>query len=221
MRRYLGALAFGVIGIGILISLAVWQLQRLDWKRGILANIEARIAAAPVPIPADPDPEGDRYLAVTATGHIGPGELHLLDSIQNVGPVWRIIVPFVTDGRTVLLDRGYVLDGRQNDPHAGAVTRIVGNLIWPDDRTSSTPPNDPEKNIWFARDLDEMARALGTEPLLVVAREDTGDGITPLPVSTEGIPNDHLQYAITWFLLAGVWAGMTGLLLWRISRRTA
>ena len=33
------------------------------------------------------------------------------------------------------------------------------------------------------------------------------------------IPNDHLEYAITWFGLAAVWAVMTGYLLWRIKRR--
>jgi surfeit locus 1 family protein len=65
-----------------------------------------------------------------------------------------------------------------------------------------------------------MAAALGTEPVLIVARTDTGDGITPLPVDTAGIPNNHLNYALTWFCLAAVWLGMTLLLLWRIRRRT-
>jgi surfeit locus 1 family protein len=64
-----------------------------------------------------------------------------------------------------------------------------------------------------------MADALGTEPVMVVARLPTGDGIAPMPVDTAGIPNDHLNYAITWFSLAAVWLGMTGLALWRIRRR--
>ena len=81
---------------------------------------------------------------------------------------------------------------------------------------------EPEGALWFARDVPAMARALEAEPLLIVAREITpGSAVTPLPVSTEGIPNDHLHYAITWFGLALVWLGMTVFLMWRIKRRTA
>ena len=65
-----------------------------------------------------------------------------------------------------------------------------------------------------------MAEALETEPvMLVTATSDDPDAPLPLPV-TVNIPNDHLQYAITWFALAVVWAVMTGYLLWRIKRRT-
>jgi surfeit locus 1 family protein len=64
-----------------------------------------------------------------------------------------------------------------------------------------------------------MAAALNAEPILIVARSDTGDGIDPMPVDSSAIPNDHLNYAITWFLLALVWSGMTGLLVWRMRRK--
>jgi surfeit locus 1 family protein len=68
-----------------------------------------------------------------------------------------------------------------------------------------------------------MAGALGTEPVLIVARAvaPPDPQVTPRPVDGAGIPNDHLGYAVTWFLLAVVWLGMTGLLAWRIWRRTA
>ena len=66
-----------------------------------------------------------------------------------------------------------------------------------------------------------MAAALQTEPILVVARNPTGQGVEPLPVGTEGIPNNHLQYAMTWFSLAAIWTGMTVLTLWRIRRGTS
>jgi surfeit locus 1 family protein len=68
-----------------------------------------------------------------------------------------------------------------------------------------------------------MSEFLQTEPLLVVAGSAEGQeaSIVPVPVNSSGIPNDHLEYALTWFSLAGVWAGMTAFLLWRIRRRTA
>ena len=85
-------------------------------------------------------------------------------------------------------------------------------------RSNSNPP-DLAKNIWIARDLPAMAAELGTEAVLIVAAEtDPADGPDPLPV-TVNIPNNHLEYAVTWFGLAVVWAGMTLWLLWRIKRR--
>jgi surfeit locus 1 family protein len=69
--------------------------------------------------------------------------------------------------------------------------------------------------------VDLMAKALETDPILIVMRDSSAanDGVTPLPVDTSRIPNDHLQYAITWFLLAAIWAAMTTHFLMR-SRRT-
>lgn len=219
MRRYLGALVLGLGGIAILLNLGFWQLRRLEWKQAILAEIETRIAAAPVALPAAPSQALHEFLAVRAEGVIGTPELHVLISLKGEGPGYRIVAPFETEGRRLLLDRGFVPDGHQNDPHPGGPAEVTGNLHWPDDRNSSTPDNDTAKNIWFARDLAAMAAALDTEPVLIVAASETGDGIRPLPVTTDGIPNDHLNYAITWFGMAAVWAGMTLLLLWRIHRR--
>ncbi len=97
---------------------------------------------------------------------------------------------------------------------------MTGNLDWPQESDSYTPPPDPKSGLWFARDVGKMAAALGTEPVLIVASGPKVDGIEPYPVNTEDIPNGHEGYAITWFSLAIVWAVMTLYLLWRIWRRT-
>ena len=85
---------------------------------------------------------------------------------------------------------------------------------------SFTPEPDFEGGLIFARDVPAMANALGTEPVLVIARTLSGTdrSVTPLPVTSEGIPNNHLGYAIQWFGLAIVWAGMTAFFLWRMRR---
>jgi surfeit locus 1 family protein len=68
-----------------------------------------------------------------------------------------------------------------------------------------------DENIWFARDVAAMAAALGTEEVLVVAKRTSFNDapVSPLPVDTSAIPNDHLTYAITWFSLAAIWIAMT------------
>jgi len=213
MQRLAFLFIFGLGGAAILISLGVWQMQRLNWKEAILADIEARIAADPVPLPAQPDPQTDAYLPVSATGIVGTGILRVLVSRKEIGAGYRIIQPLITGSRTILVDRGFVaVDIDLPVPTDGAVEQtIVGNLQWPNETDSYTPAPDLKNNVWFARDVPAMAAALGTEPILIVQRETSQSNsiVTPFPVDTSAIPNDHLQYAITWFSLAAVWLAMT------------
>ncbi|MEX0307980.1 MAG: SURF1 family protein [Ruegeria sp.] len=215
MRRILFLLIFGLAGLGVLISLGVWQMQRLAWKQGVLAQIEARIAADPVDLPETVTEANDKYLPVTLSGDMKPEEIHVLVSVKQVGAGYRIIQPFSTADRTILVDRGFVPTTAKQAERVTGPMEVSGNLHWPDEIDSYTPEPDIDANIWFARDVPNLATALGTEPVLVIARSKTDPDITPLPVDTAGIPNDHLQYAITWFGLALVWAAMTGYFLWR------
>lgn len=218
MRRLAAPLLIGLLGAAVLLRLGFWQMDRLEWKRGVLADIASTIDGAPQPLPVLVDPEAQRYQPVTLTGTFGEGALFVLVSVKRQGAGWRVISPFTTeDGRTVLLDRGFTPVAQKTAPGRSDPVTLTGNLHWPDDRNDSTPENDAAGNTWFARDIGPMAEALQTEPLLVVARDITppDEGISPLPVSTEGIPNDHLQYAVTWFSLAAVWLLMTGAWIWR------
>lgn len=220
MRRILIPLIFGLAGAGILISLGVWQVQRLAWKEGILAEIEARIAAEPVSLPDAPDAERDKYLPVKVTGTLRGGPLRVLVSQKRVGAGYRLVSALETGTQTMLVDLGFIKVDQDLPELPTTPVRITGNLHWPDDRNSSTPENDVADNTWFARDLVAMAEILGAEPFLVVARETskTDLAVTPLPVDTSAIPNDHLSYAITWFSLAVIWLVMTGYFLMRTTR---
>jgi surfeit locus 1 family protein len=210
--RWMFLLTFGLIGAAILIGLGTWQLQRLDWKQGVLADIDSRISSAPVPVPATPDPDADKYLPVQATGTVLAGEAHVLVSIKDVGPGYRIIAPFeLSDGRAILLDRGFVRDSAKDTARTTGPLSVTGNLHWPNEVDSYTPAPDLDGNTWFARDVPALAQALGTDPVLLIARttSEPAPTVTPLPVDSAGIPNDHLQYAITWFSLAAIWLVMT------------
>ena len=214
MRRILAPLIIGLIGAAILVALGIWQLQRHQWKWGILAQIDARLSAAPVSLPRVISPVDHAYLPVTLDGEFGEGALFVLISTRETGAAWRVISDFQTgEGRRVLVDRGIVPVARKEAERRDLRAQVIGHLHWPDDRNSSTPENDLADNTWFARDIAGMAETLGTEPLLIVARNTipADDGPVPLPLSSAGIPNKHLEYAGTWFLLALAWIGMTGL----------
>jgi surfeit locus 1 family protein len=223
MGRLIFLLVIGLAGLGVLISLGIWQVQRLAWKQAILTTIEDRIAADPVELPQQFDPVTDKYLPVELSGTIGQGELHVLTSIRDIGPGYRIIAAFTAnDGRRILLDRGFVPADRKNADRPTGQAGIIGNLHWPNETDSYTPAPDLNGNIWFARDAETMARALGTLPVFVITRKssDPNTGVTPLPVDTASIPNNHLQYAITWFSLAAIWAAMTSYFLWRTRAKS-
>ncbi|MFV0245382.1 MAG: SURF1 family protein [Qingshengfaniella sp.] len=220
--RILLAVLFGLTGVVLLCWLGVWQVQRLDWKQGILAEIEARIGAPPGVLPNQPDPDRDRYLPVRAHGRTGESEILIQSSHKTYGPGFRVITPFViADGRRVLLDRGFILARDRDTDRPPLTMTVTGNLHWPDEIDMFTPEPDHETGLWFARDIPTLADALNTEPVLIVLRASDEDApvILPLPVTADGIPNDHLQYAITWFLLAAVWAGMSIYLVITLMRR--
>ncbi|WP_343079774.1 SURF1 family protein [Ostreiculturibacter nitratireducens] len=225
MRRILFPLILGLGGIAVLIGLGVWQLQRMEWKAGVLAGINARLSAEPIAL-ADleaPDPEAMDYQAVDLSGRSTGEEILVLSGKKGVGAGYRVISAFETaEGRRVMLDRGFVPEDARRAERPPVALDVKGNLLWPDDADSFTPPPDMGQRMWFARDVATMSETLDTEPVLVVLREAEGDlqGVEPVPVDTSGIPNDHFGYAMTWFSLALVWAGMTAFLLWRIRART-
>lgn len=220
MRRSLFLIVIGAGGAGILLWLGFWQMQRLDWKLSVIDDINSRIEAAPIPLPDVLDPEADTYLPVEVRGTILPDYLRVLVSQKEIGAGYRIISPFDMGGRLVLLDRGFMtVDQTEVPAHVGSVT-VRGNLQWPQETDGFTPAPEVDTNIWFARDVDYMAEVLGTEPVLVVAKQTSFNDapISPLPVDTDAIPNDHLQYAITWFSLAAIWIAMSLAFILRARR---
>ncbi|MBZ8117657.1 SURF1 family protein [Roseovarius sp. LXJ103] len=221
MQRLIGPLIFGVFGTAILVGLGLWQLDRLAWKETVLAQIEARIAAEPVWVPMQPSAEADGYLPVRAEGVLGGPELHVLISTKEHGAGYRVIQVLETESGRIMVDRGYIPLEAKDVARAGGAVTIIGNLHWPDEVDRWTPAPDMDRAIWFARDVPAMAAALGAAPVLVIARSEVGPGasdVTPLPVDSGDIPNNHLQYVITWFSLAAIWVIMTAYFIMRMRR---
>jgi surfeit locus 1 family protein len=220
MRRYVFPVLMGIVGVAILMSLGFWQLRRMEEKRVYLDQIEARIGNAPIPLPAVPEEGPHKFQAVFADGTFTGEYLEVLAGQKGASPGVLVVEAFALEGgRRIMVQRGFVEEEARGLPRAPHDAKVEGNLHWPQDTNSFTPPPDPKTGLWFARDVPAMAAALKAEPTLIVASADTGDGIVPVPVDTSGIPNDHWGYAIQWFLLAATWAGMTVFLLWRIRGR--
>ena len=214
-RRDVGA------GTACLLYLGKWQIDRLYWKLDVLKKIDQKIAAAPVPLPAEPSESVHKYLSVEISGQFLQESIRVLASTKRYGAGYRIIHVFRTNGRRLLVDLGFV--GLETDYDVDLINDIslVGNLHWPDEVDNFTPEPDLENNIWFARNVERVASALKTEPILLILKDSTlkDQNITPMPIDTTHIPNDHLQYAITWFSLAIIWALMSCLFIWTTRQK--
>ena len=93
MRRLLFPLFLGLAGCAVLIALGLWQLRRLDWKEGLIAEIETRLADEPRPLPEPADPEADRFRPVLVEGEVVGQPLTVLVSAPGIGPAFRLVAP--------------------------------------------------------------------------------------------------------------------------------
>lgn len=218
----------------ILIGLGTWQVQRLHWKEGVLARVAALKAAPARPLDdvlADVARGGDADLTrVTATCRgLAKAPFIELFSVREGGPGARLISACRLDRApygSVLVDRGFVADGVTArpavDPADAAPQQVTGVLRKPERGNVFSPPNRP--GHWFVRDIPAMAAALKAPkpaPLTLMAETPTNPelpALVPAPIPTD-IPNNHLQYAITWYGLAAALLGVYAALLFR--RRTS
>ena len=221
MKRIWFIVFIGFAGTACLLYLGKWQIDRLYWKLDVLKKIDQKIAAAPVPLPVEPSESVHKYLSVEISGQFLQESIRVLASKKRYGAGYRIIHVFRTNGRRLLVDLGFV--GLETDYDVDLINDIslVGNLHWPDEVDNFTPEPDLENNIWFARNVERVASALQTEPILIILKDSTlkDQNIKPMPIDTTHIPNDHLQYAITWFSLAIIWALMSCLFIWTTRQK--
>ena len=221
MRRFWFIVFIGFAGTACLLYLGKWQIDRLYWKLDVLKKIDQKIAAAPVLLPAEPSESVHKYLSVGISGQFLQESIRVLASKKRYGAGYRIIHVFRTNGRRLLVDLGFVGLETDYDIDLSSDISLVGNLHWPDEVDNFTPEPDLENNIWFARDVERVASALQTEPILIILKDSTlkDKNIKPMPIDTTHIPNDHLQYAITWFSLAIIWALMSCLFIWTTRQK--
>ena len=181
---------FTLILLPMMISLGFWQLQRLEWKEAILADIDARIAAAPVALPLSVSSADDNYRGVAVRATPTGEELHVLVSGTAAGTGFRVISKMeMRPGVNIMVDLGLLPIEDKNALPSAFETDIIGNLIWPDDKNSSTPEPDIAANTWFARDVTAMSQHLGTLPIMIVARSSSVQDprVTPLPINSANI----------------------------------
>jgi surfeit locus 1 family protein len=209
-----------VIALAILVTLGTWQVERLHWKEGLLADIAERRETPPVPlaeIEAMAATGGDiEYRRVTASGvYDNSRERHFFATWRGQTGYYIYTPLQLADGRYLFVNRGFVpydnkepemrMQGQLTDQQSVtglARARLAGKPSW------VVPDNDIPKNIFYWKDLDVMASSVGLDkasvvPFFVDADDTPNPKGLPIGGVTEiDLPNNHLQYAFTWYGLA-------------------
>jgi surfeit locus 1 family protein len=203
------------LGLAVLIGLGSWQVERLHWKEALIAERQARLAAPPAALPVSvPDWRAWDFRPVVAEGEFR----HDLEQLFGVAAIdgkvgHHVLTPLVRHGgAAVLVDRGWVpadrahpaarRDGQLAGPRqVSGIARYRGS-----DRPGwFTPDNRPEQGLWYWYDLPALQDVLGLQLLPVVIEADASPNPGGLPIGGQTrteLPNNHLQYAITWYGLA-------------------
>lgn len=230
VRLALG-LALAALAFAILIALGTWQVQRLAWKEDLIATIESRISAEPTGIREALAGNDDiEYVPVVVSGRFEHAyERHVFTTHRGQSG-YNIYTPLVmADGEALFVNRGFVPYDRK-DP----ATRPQGQVDGVVDVTGLArrglvekpswivPENDPAANVFHWKDIRTMWQTSGLPadvPMLGVfvdADETPNPGGLPIGgVTLIEQPNNHLQYAVTWYGLAAVLLVVTAVFLWR------
>jgi surfeit locus 1 family protein len=219
-RRLIGPGVATACMMVILVGLGVWQLHRLVWKQGILAQIDQAEASPAVPLPPHPS----LFQKVAIAGVLRPGPVILYgadvrDTPQGPQMGGQLIEPLIRpDGPPVLVDLGWVPDhgtGRADVPAAqGGPARVEGYIRLPEHPGAFSPKDDPSIHRFYTLNPQAMATALGlpdVAPFTLIAMGPAPDNVYPSPATAlPRPPNDHFGYALTWFGLALTLAGVFG-----------
>ena len=218
----------------ILAGMGVWQLERLQWKLGLIAEMQSHMKAAPLSLArAEALGAEAEYRRVALRGRFDNAkEAYVFTTGPEGAPVYHVVTPFDLDGGgTMLVDRGFILVN-DRDPASRVAPQgertVVGVWRTPDKPGSFTPAPDRAHRVWYSRDLAGIAAADGVAlaaPVIVEADSTPNEGGWPKGGQTVvNLPNNHMPYALTWFGLA---AGLLGVYLayhiqkGRLGRRTA
>jgi len=192
----------------LLIALGIWQLHRLKWKEGILAQIHTAEISPPIPLPAHPN----RFEKVVISGSWVPGKAVLYsDEVHDspTGPIGggQLIMPFrQNSGQIILIDLGWVPEKKPIPAAVAAgVVSIVGYIHQSDTAGLFSGADDPAAGQYYTLNTARIGADLGfaaVAPFALVEMGPMPPPGSPLPQPAQNLPrppNNHYQYALTWF----------------------
>jgi surfeit locus 1 family protein len=204
-----------LLGLAALVGLGTWQLERLEWKGALIAARAAKLASAPEILPPTSDAWADWDLRPVVVEGVFRHDLEQLFGVAAIdGRLGHhVLTPLVRpNGAAVLVDRGWVPADRahpaaRREGQIAGTVRVFGIARYRggDRQGWFTPDNQPSEHLWYWYDLGTLEGTLGLELLPVMIEADATPNPGGLPIGGQtqtDLPNNHLQYALTWYGLA-------------------
>ena len=230
LRFFLPAFLTAIM-LTTLLGLGFWQVERLTWKKALLARIAERQSAAPVSLYTASDIKAlsrarDDYAPAILHGRYGREQLFWFTQIENKPDGlagrdragYHVLVPFILrDGTALLLDRGFVPARLKDTPDANpkGETALQVVLRWPDTRGRFDNADKPEAGLVYVRSPAAIGPYWQKQlPSVIAESAEIGKHWPRGGQTRMNIKNNHLQYAGTWFGLAIVLVIISG--LWHI-----
>ncbi len=209
------AVAFG-FGFLLFLSLGLWQVQRMGWKHDLIARVDARVQADPVPAPdaavwRASTPLDHEYRRVTVRGHWLPGRDARVQALTEAGAGRWLLRPLRRDdGSVMLVNLGFVPeDWQDSTPPRAEEVEITGLLRLSEPDGGFLRRNDPDQDRWYSRDVAAIAADHGLDDVLPYFIDadaaSAAQAGSPWPrggLTVVRFRDHHLGYALTWFALA-------------------
>ncbi|WP_425265660.1 SURF1 family protein [Terrihabitans rhizophilus] len=211
-----------LIVLAALLALGTWQVFRLSWKLDLIARVDQRIHAEPVPPPsadrwAGIGRDADEYRRLRVSGTFLHGAEALVQATTAQGPGFWVMTPLRTpSGETFLINRGFVPSDRR-DPATRSEGQVQGEVVVTGLLRLTEPgggylrENDAAADRWYSREVAAIFAARGLQqppPFFIDADATPNPGGLPRGgLTVVRFTNNHLVYAATWYGLALLLAG--------------
>ena len=201
-----------ILGLAILLSLSGWQLKRLTWKKNLIETRIDRYEKNSKELNEFKDLSKSEFYKVNVVGSfLNNKEMFMPALSKNGNNGFHILVPIkLLDGKTIIYDTGWVPTHKKEQ--ATRTENLDDNISikesvirLPGRKGKYQPDNELENNFWFFVDTEEMSKYLNLNVEKEFYLEAANDGPAGYPLGGQTriyIRNNHLQYAITWFLIA-------------------
>lgn len=237
-RRWLPATLLVLVGMGIMIRLGFWQLDRLEQRRALNAQLTAALASEPLTLPADVLPQAtaqleNRLVSVSGVYDLDHQLLHILQNYQGRSGV-NLLTPLLIEGEetAVLIDRGWIPEAETNAAGIAQYdvtgSAVVDGYIALSETSIRQIEQLPQRETgeWFRIDLDAIETTLPYDllPFYIVQSPPTEvDTELPysLPRQVDLSEGPHLSYAIQWFIFSIMWVVIYIALVMRSPKRRA
>ena len=202
------------IAILLLISFGNWQLRRLDEKENFITSIETNIANLAIALD-ELQSLPKNYSKISLSGHFLPNKNAYLYGRRTASPEkdgYYLLSAFAADnGQTYMVSRGWLPHSVKGnlDTSTPPDTETIEGITLPSEKKNFfVPDNDTKNNVWFTLDLQMATEVLGATNkdfyLMQINNNSLPKGVSPLTTThLSKVRNDHIEYAITWYSLAG------------------